>query len=370
MKKKLHIVSFDVPYPPDYGGIIDVFYKIKYLAKTDIDIILHCFQYGREKSPELEKLCYQVHYYPRKKRFYHLFSSLPFIVVTRNSKTLLQNLQEEIAPIIFEGLHTCYFLNHPLIGAYQKIVRTHNIEHDYYRYLGLAEKNAFKKYYFQQEAIKLRYFEKRIKHASNILSISPDDKCYFKRRYKKGIFIPAFHPFDEVKTQTGLGDYILFHGNLSVNENIKAVNYLLDHIFSEITLPVIIAGKNPPNWLIKKIGSIPHVSLIGNPDVDLMDELIQKAQIILIPTFQATGLKLKLLASLFLGRHCITNTPMVNNTGLAHLCYVADNVSDMVKLIQKKFEEEITDTEISQRKEVLENQFSNKRNAQKIYEII
>lgn len=370
MKKKLHIVSFDVPFPPDYGGIIDVFYKIKYLAEAEIDIILHCFQYGREKSPELEKICYQVHYYPRKKRFYHVLSQLPFIVVTRRSKALLKNLQEEIAPILFEGLHTCYYLNHPLLGAFQKIVRTHNIEHDYYRYLGLAEKNTVRSFYFRQEAVKLKYFEKKLKHASNILSISPDDKCYFKRRYKIGTFIPAFHPFEEVKTKPGLGDYILFHGNLSVNENLKAVSYLLDRIFVEIALPVIIAGKNPPDWLIKKVSDIPHVSLIGNPDMEVMDELISEAQIIFIPTFQATGLKLKLLASLFLGRHCITNTPMVNNTGLAHLCYVADNVADLVNLIQQKFEEKITDVEISQRKEVLENQFSNKKNAQKIYEII
>ena len=29
--KNINIVSFDIPYPPNYGGIIDVFYKIKAL---------------------------------------------------------------------------------------------------------------------------------------------------------------------------------------------------------------------------------------------------------------------------------------------------------------------------------------------------
>ena len=28
MQKKLHIISFDIPYPPTYGGVIDVFFKI------------------------------------------------------------------------------------------------------------------------------------------------------------------------------------------------------------------------------------------------------------------------------------------------------------------------------------------------------
>ncbi len=30
--KYLHIISFDIPYPPNYGGVIDVFYKLKALA--------------------------------------------------------------------------------------------------------------------------------------------------------------------------------------------------------------------------------------------------------------------------------------------------------------------------------------------------
>ena len=29
----LHVVAFNVPYPPDYGGIIDVFYKLKALSE-------------------------------------------------------------------------------------------------------------------------------------------------------------------------------------------------------------------------------------------------------------------------------------------------------------------------------------------------
>jgi hypothetical protein len=370
MSKKLHIVSFNIPDPPDYGGIIDVYCKLKSLAKADIDLILHCFHYGREQSNELEKICHQVHYYKRKKGPLHLLSHLPYIVKTRRSNTLLENLQEEIVPILFEGLHTCYYLNHPLLGAYQKIVRTHNIEHHYYQYLGLSEQNVFKRAYFKQEALKLRNFEKRLKHASAILSISPEDTNYFKQNYRMGDYIPAFHPFEQIKISRGLGDYILFHGNLSVGENQKAISYLLDHIFTEITLPLIIAGKNPPDWLVKKVADIPHVTLIGDPDGEVMDHLIQDAQINLIPTFQSTGLKLKLLASLFLGRHCITNSPMVSNTGLSHLCHIADNVNDMIQIIQQKFEEEITTEEIDQRKELLETQFSNENNAQKIYDII
>ena len=49
--KHLHIVSFDIPYPPNYGGVIDVYYKLKALHRKGVKIILHCFEYpGRARS--------------------------------------------------------------------------------------------------------------------------------------------------------------------------------------------------------------------------------------------------------------------------------------------------------------------------------
>ena len=38
MEKHLHIISFDVPYPANYGGVIDVFYKLKALHAEGIKI--------------------------------------------------------------------------------------------------------------------------------------------------------------------------------------------------------------------------------------------------------------------------------------------------------------------------------------------
>jgi len=71
LEKHLHIISFDIPFPANYGGVIDVFYKIKNLANAGIKIHLHCFEYGdRKHSSELESICYRVYYYPRKQQFF------------------------------------------------------------------------------------------------------------------------------------------------------------------------------------------------------------------------------------------------------------------------------------------------------------
>ena len=65
MSKTLHIICHDVPWPADYGGVVDLFYKIKALHEEGIKIKLHCFDYGRGKQNELNKYCEEVNYYER-----------------------------------------------------------------------------------------------------------------------------------------------------------------------------------------------------------------------------------------------------------------------------------------------------------------
>ena len=112
MDKKLHIVSFDVPLPANYGGVIDVFNKVRVLHSLGIEITLHCFLYGgREKQDELEKYCKQVFYYKRTTGIQGVSLLRPYIVNSRKSSALLKNLLSDEAPVLFEGLHCCYFIN-------------------------------------------------------------------------------------------------------------------------------------------------------------------------------------------------------------------------------------------------------------------
>lgn len=370
METELQLVAFNIPYPPDYGGVIDIFYKVKALSECGATIYLHCFEYDRPQASELEKYCAKVFYYKRKSGVRYQFSTKPYIVTTRFNNQLLSNLSENKSPILFEGLHTCFYLGHPMLSQHLRLVRTHNVEHEYYLNLAQSETNLFKKLFFRIEAGKLKSFERILKNASHLLCISPNDNFYFDQHYGNSHFIPAFHPFSEIKSQTGRGKYILFHGNLSVSENLQAVEFLLKNIFSQIKQEVIIAGKNPTDRLIQKIQQFPNIQLISNPEHEQMEALIRDAHICLIPTFQDTGLKLKLLASLFSGRFCLTNTPMVHKTGLEHLCHIADTPDEMIKLINELYFQDFTSEEIEKRKNILEDAFLNKRNAMKIIHIL
>ena len=59
---KLHVVSFQVPFPPDYGGVIDVYYKLKALKKAGHSIILHTYKYKREEQTALHEVAECVYY--------------------------------------------------------------------------------------------------------------------------------------------------------------------------------------------------------------------------------------------------------------------------------------------------------------------
>src|SRR5690606_19384349 len=122
--------------PPDYGGVIDVFYKIKALHDAGVKVHLHSFHYGRDEAEDLNRYCHSVHYYPRKKFFQAIYSSVPYIVGSRQSDDLLSVLAQDDYPVLFEGLHTCFYLNHPTLKNRVKAVRMHNIEWDYYNSLG------------------------------------------------------------------------------------------------------------------------------------------------------------------------------------------------------------------------------------------
>lgn len=369
--KTLHIVSFDIPYPPNYGGVIDIYFKIKALQEIGVKVILHTFLYGgKTASTELEKLCHKVYYYDRR-RFSNPFAGeLPYIVATRDDNRLLKNLEKDNFPILFEGLHTTYFLPHRALKNRFRIVRTHNVEHLYYRALEEAETGFFKKYFFRVESERLLQYEPVLENAGLIAAISPQETAHYSALFTHTTYLPAFHSNDKVLSQPGRGKFILYHGNLGVAENNKAALYLVHEVFSKLDMPCVIAGTNPSRQLVQAVKGNPYISLIDKISSEEILQLVQDAHINVLVTFQSTGIKLKLLNSLYRGRFCIVNPEMVDNTGLEKFCIKGVHAGAMVEQIKKYWKEDFTDELVQCRKAILESEFSNLENARKLADFI
>ena len=369
---QLHVVSFDVPFPPDYGGAIDVFFKLKALQKQGVKIILHSFVYGRPKSAILNDICEKVFYYERKKIRQSTPFSYPYIVSSRQNDALLKNLCEIKVPILFEGLHTCFFLSHKNLRNRQKMVRTQNIQQDYYRHLYKNEQNLLKKLFFRIESQRLQFFEKKIQFADKIFAISPADTAYFSEKFdtKKTHYIPAFHAHNNLNIKLGKGKYVLYHGNLSVNENEQAALFLIEKVFSKINVPFILAGKNPTKKAETVVKNYNHISIKSNLSNEKMQDLIENAHIHALPTFQPTGIKLKLLNALFNGRFCIANSEMTQETGLEKACILANTATEFQEKIIHYFEQDFSENALNDRRKILQKSFDNIANAKKVVSLM
>ncbi len=357
----VHIVSFSIPYPANYGGVIDVFYKIKGLSEKGVRVHLHCFQYGRPQAEELEKYCCKVDYYPRKTGLLSQLSLRPYIVKSRQSERLIQNLLQDDYPIMFEGMHTMGIALDKRLKNRRKIYRAANIEHHYYHYLAKAENNLLKKLYYYLEASRLKRFQQFVKQFDAVMAVSEADRGYLSKHFPNipTYFIPCFHQNNSVECLPGRGEYALYNGNLSVAENIKAVEYLIDHVFSKIDYPLIVAGLNPPKSLVDKASKHDNIELKANVSEQEMEALIKNAQFNTLITFQATGLKLKLLNTLFRGRFCVVNSKMLSGTGLDDLCLQAETPEEMIRSIEAYKDTDFTSSDIQKRKQGLYQVYDN-----------
>ena len=341
-----------------------MFYRLKALSEAGWAITLHCFYKGELiHHKELESLCKAVHYYPRHTDWRQLFHVRPYAVVSRTDNRLLANLLTDDAPILFEGLVSCALIGHPALAKRDKYLRECNIEHRYYAALGKAAAGMKERLYYYSDALKLQLFERKAKAAKAVFAIAHQDEAHYRKHYPNTpvIYLPASHPNSSVRIAEGRGSYILYHGNLDVAENYNAVRIIAEKIAPQLAdIPIVIAGRYNSHVLDSLPQAHPNIQLIANPDEHKLAELIRDAQIHLLITEQATGLKLKLLNVLYNGRHVIVNDKMVAGTELASLCHIGTTADEIIELCRRYFPQAVSTEEREARANLLSRYYDNR----------
>lgn len=359
----------DVPFPTNYGGAIDIFFRLKALHELGVKITLHCFEYGRGQQAELEKYAEKVYYYKRKRRIVDLLGKRPFIVKSRISKELLQRLLQDTDPILFEGLHTAWYLEHPAIRQRTTLVRAHNIEHEYY--FGLMQNSSrIKRIYFHVEHRKLQRYESILRHASFVLPIRQGDLEHFQQINPSSYVLPASLPAFTCDYQGPVQDFVLFHGNLSVPENHQAARWILESICPHLReIQFVIAGKLPSDAIVR-LAESENVRLIANPNDGQMQSLLQQASVHLLYTTQATGLKLKLLAALQTRGAVLVNDKMLDGSDLHKWCHIADTPEAFIAQIKELLATPIDLSANEERIAAIQELYDTQKNCQLILDLI
>jgi glycosyltransferase involved in cell wall biosynthesis len=365
LNRHLHIVCLDVPWPPNYGGAIDMFYKMEALYRAGVKIHLHYFSYKHRGNPtELNRYCESIHIYKRKTGLKGFSLSRPYIVHSRMNPELLKNLQKDEHPVLFEGIHSTGILSKLDAGKRKIVVRLHNVECDYYRQLATYTHSFFKKIYYGLESRLLNRYEQSLPENCSYACITENDRKRFSEEFglKTVFHLPAFIATKETECLQGRGNFCLYHGNLSVPENEKAASWLLANVFSEIEIPFVIAGKNPSSGLARAAKKNNHTCLVASCSPSEINDLIKKAHINVLPSFNTAGIKLKLLHALFEGRHCIANDAMVKGTGLEKACHIANDADAFISAIRLLYYQPFDESSCLLRKKLMTENFKNAKN--------
>jgi glycosyltransferase involved in cell wall biosynthesis len=371
--RHLHIISLTVPYPVSYGGVFDIFYNIVSLHVKGIKIHLHCFAERNVSQPALDEYCETVHYYPRKKGWRGFSFRKPYIVSSRISGELTARLLKDDHPIMLEGIHCSAPLFEKGFDKRRILLRLHNVEYRYYAGLFAASSSITKKLYYLWESVLLKKYERKI--ASRpivIVAVSKADADLYQDEFDAAQVhsLPVFMGNKKVSAKPGTGRYCLYHGNLSVAENELAVQWLLDEIFADSSVPFVVAGKRPSVAIARKIQSHRNCLLIPDPSSEELEQLIADAQCHVLPSFNSTGVKLKLINALFGGRHCIVNPAAVSGTALQTACVVGNDARAFKDAVEEYFTVYFTEQDVLSRKSLLERVYDDEENCRRLIQWI
>ena len=213
-----------------------------------------------------------------------------------------------------------------------------------------------------------------MRKADIVFAVTEADAAHFREiGCRRVLLMPSSHQDDEVVSkpsclpqETGieLPPFALYHADLSVPENVKAVDFLAKNIFGQTDCRFVVAGRNPSKAMADNLSRFPNVELVPNPDNSRMHGLISDAQVQIMVTNLPVGLKLKLLNSLYAGRHCLVNSAMVAGTRLGDVCTVADTPQDFLSALNRLMHTPFTEKDIAERRRLLGDLYSNQANAQ------
>ncbi len=371
MENKIHIVAFACPVPADYGGIIDVFAKIKTLHFLGVKIYLHYFDAFEKEVSSMIPYCEQIYFYRRKPLWQSVFSLLPVIVHSRRSNKLLKRLGQDAYPILMEGMHCSYYICHPAIRHKIKVIRAHNVEHEYYYGLYKSETNWAKKFFFYLESLKLKRYESKRFGGIFIAPVSIEDEVFFKNIYGANHvrIAPSLHLFEACTPPVLIADFVLYHGNLSVIENSQAAEFLIKKVLPTTNCRLLIAGKNPTPHLIN-LCTTEGIELIVNPSDELLSQLICTAKANLLYTHQPTGIKLKLLHVLLKNKSIITNDLMLKGTKFENKITAYNTPNEMQNALFLLSQNQLKSCDKAAVDEVLNTHYNNKKNGGIILEML
>lgn len=322
------------PYPVKDGESLAILNLSRSLATNNCTVSLLAMNTSRHQvQPELDNSKLAHYQYidvvdvdnriKPFEAFLNLFSSESYHIVRFISDVFRERLIELLQRVDFDviQLETLYLTPYiDTIRQYSEAtiaLRAHNIEHEIWERITFNTSNTIKKSYLKYLTAKLKKFElAQLGRFDVLVAISERDRSKFRTftdiQINEDVTIPI-----GLKAEQYQPDYnhfqkpfsLSFIGSLDWMPNIEGISWFLDHIWPAIRsvypeIRLYIAGRNCPDWL--KNANIDGVVVVG--EVENAKDFINDHPIMVVPLLSGSGMRVKILEGMALGRVVVTTT--------------------------------------------------------------
>ena len=353
MAKKIQILSHKPPYPKADGGAIVISQLLETLI---IDNNVTFLTIITDKHPSLNEinhpnLIYKSVYVDTKTRLFNLtknlFHTKSYIISRFESneyenalKLILEN--ESFDLIIFESLFTSPYIKIiKKLSSAKLIYRAHNIEYQIWEKKSISKSNnPLINHYLKLQAARLKVEElKFLDLIDRIACISfEDQKVISKISNAQTILLGMFvkNIPEKINNSSDIIDF--FHlGAMDWKPNQEAINWFIDNVWPTIheinpKSYFHIAGKG----MSKSFHAKTLNGLVNHGEVENAKYFISKHKIMLVPLFIGSGLRVKIIEGLSMGKCIITTNIGLQGIQCKHMenILIANSVEDFINTMQ------------------------------------
>ncbi|MCB0737963.1 MAG: glycosyltransferase [Bacteroidetes bacterium] len=325
---KLFVLTSRFPYPLEKGDKLRIYHQIRYLSKHH-EIILCALDEKKITQAQLNQLkpfCSSIHVFRNYKWLARLRAMLWFLWGGELQVHYFYSklFSRKITKLIFEHKPDHIYCQLIRMAEYVKELAHIPKSLDYMDAfsIGMMRQSSDTSFPFnhiyKQESKRLKAYEAQIFHDFDVCTIiSEQDREHIKASHQEeikivpnGVDTDFFWYCEDGVSKTS---DVLFLGNMSYYPNVKAAEYLAEHIYEPMAannknFVTTIAGANPAAHLLKLNAG--NLKVLGW--VDDVVEVYHSARVFVAPLFHGSGMQNKILEAMACGIPIITTTQTNN----------------------------------------------------------
>ncbi len=234
--------------------------------------------------------------------------------------------------------------------------RAHNIEHEIWQRLQKGEGNLLKRFYFNTLFKRIKRFEQGIINKYDLLvPIADRDHSILTQmgNTKPALVSPAGINEDILKYKSDLNTVngLFYIGALDWKPNTEGLKWFVDRVWPVLSekysnVSFTIAGRNAPKEFVSFLKR-KNVNFLG--EIDDAYAFIAKEAIQLVPLFSGSGMRIKIIEGMALGKAIVSTSIGAEGIAATHNrdILIANNQNEFIESISRLINNKLFYNEIS-----------------------